>query len=120
MFAFWLSGIKDQPERSGEICVAEIFGDTMHDGGADIGMGVHRFRDPELIEDFWTVRRHFDPSDLHVCAVDWAPSKHQLHRLVGRLIDVTQPLAVHAGRDARRLPDHARPARSPPGGGLRL
>lgn len=22
MFAFWMSGIEDQPERSGEICVA--------------------------------------------------------------------------------------------------
>ena len=29
MFAFWMSGIEDQPRHSGEICVAEIFGDAM-------------------------------------------------------------------------------------------
>ena len=41
MFAFWLSGIEDRPEHSGEICVAEIFGDGLGDGTADVGMGVH-------------------------------------------------------------------------------
>ena len=46
MIAFWLSGIEDTPERSGEICVAEIFGDAVADGVAQVGMGVHRFRDP--------------------------------------------------------------------------
>ena len=32
MFAFWMSGIEDRPERSGEICVAEMFGDAVADG----------------------------------------------------------------------------------------
>jgi hypothetical protein len=34
MFAFWLSGFEDVPDRSGEICVAEIFGDAVRDGVA--------------------------------------------------------------------------------------
>ena len=42
MVAFWMSGIEDRPERSGEICVAEIFGDAVGDGVAEVGMGVHR------------------------------------------------------------------------------
>ena len=47
MVAFWMSGIEDRPERSGEICVMEVFGDAVRDGSADVGMGLHRFRDPE-------------------------------------------------------------------------
>ena len=42
MFAFWMSGIEDRPERCGEICVAEMFGDAIRDGSADVGMGMHR------------------------------------------------------------------------------
>ena len=40
MVAFWMSGVEDRPERSGEICVAEIFGDAVGDGVAEVGMGV--------------------------------------------------------------------------------
>ena len=65
MFAFWMSGIEDRPERSGEICVAEIFGDAVGDGVAEVGIGVHRFRDPALVEEFSTEppadRRHRVP-----------------------------------------------------------
>ena len=32
MVAFWLSGIEDVPEHSGEICVAEVFGDSVAAG----------------------------------------------------------------------------------------
>jgi hypothetical protein len=52
MFAFWMSGIEDQPDRSGEICVVEVFGSGVHGGTAEIGMGVHRFRDPTFVEEF--------------------------------------------------------------------
>src|SRR6185436_321107 len=42
MFAFWLVGLEDQPERSAEICVAEIFGDAVVAGeSAAVGMGLH-------------------------------------------------------------------------------
>ncbi len=73
MFAFWLSGIEDQPERSGEICVAEIFGDAIHDGVAQIGMGVHPFRDPALTEEFATQAMGIDVATDHRYAVEWRP-----------------------------------------------
>jgi hypothetical protein len=73
MFAFWLSGIEDRPERSGEVCVAEIFGDAISDGSAEVGMGVHQFRDPALREEFATERLAIDVSELHTYAVDWRP-----------------------------------------------
>lgn len=73
MVAFWLSGIEDEPQRSGEICVAEIFGDAIHDGVVQVGMGLHRFRDPALVEEFETEPLHFDAADFHRYAVDWTP-----------------------------------------------
>ncbi|MFW3171112.1 glycoside hydrolase family 16 protein [Geodermatophilus sp. CPCC 206100] len=73
MFAFWLSGIEDRPEHSGEICVAEVFGDTVGDGTAAVGTGLHRFRDPDLREEFGADRLPLDVSRFHTYAVDWTP-----------------------------------------------
>lgn len=72
MFAFWLSGIEDRPERSGEICVAEIFGSTIHHGKADVGMGIRRFRDSALTEAFTTIPMALDTSVDHDYAADWS------------------------------------------------
>lgn len=73
MVAFWMSGVEDRPERSGEICVAEIFGDAVRDGAAEVGMGVHRFRDPALVEEFATEPLAIDVAEFHTYGVDWRP-----------------------------------------------
>lgn len=73
MFAFWLSGIEDVPEHSGEICVAEIFGAGIRAGTAEIGMGLHKFRDPTLREEFAVEPMPLDVSLFHVYAVSWRP-----------------------------------------------
>ena len=75
MFAFWMSGIEDRPECSGEICVAEVFGDAIHDGFADIGIGLHKFRDSALAEDFTTAPIGIDVSEFHTYGVDWRPER---------------------------------------------
>ena len=72
MFAFWLSGIGDRPERSGEVCVAEVFGSAISGGFAEVGMGIHRFGDPSLTEAFTTVRLELDTDIDHRYAVDWS------------------------------------------------
>lgn len=72
MFAFWLSGIEDQPERSGEICVAEVFGSSIRNVEAEVGLGVHRFRDPQLMEAFTRVRTDLDTAEFHDYRVDWS------------------------------------------------
>jgi glycosyl hydrolase family 16 len=69
MVAFWLSGIETAPELSGEICVMEVFG-TRPRG---VGMGLHRFRDPALTEDWSVVDLPIDVSDFHVYGVEWRP-----------------------------------------------
>ena len=73
MFAFWMSGIEDEPDRSGEICVAEIFGSGIGAGTAEVGMGIHRFRDPALVEEFSVQPLAIDVSEFHTYAVDWRP-----------------------------------------------
>ena len=54
MAAVWMVGLEDQPERCGEICIFEVFGDAPDGDGptAAVGMGVHPFRDPALTDEF--------------------------------------------------------------------
>lgn len=73
MFAFWMSGIEDRPERSGEICVAEIFGKGIEGERANVGIGVHAFRDQSLTEEFSTVPLDIDVSLDHTYGVLWLP-----------------------------------------------
>jgi len=69
MVAFWLSGIETAPELSAEICVMEVFG-TRPQG---VGMGLHRFRDPRLVEDWAVVDLAIDVAEFHTYGVDWRP-----------------------------------------------
>jgi hypothetical protein len=72
MFAWWMVGLEDVPERSAEICVAEIFGDTItYDPSAAVGTGLHPFRDPTIVDDFRTTTLPIDVREFHDYAVDW-------------------------------------------------
>jgi Glycosyl hydrolases family 16 len=73
MVAFWLSGIEDSPERSGEICVVEVFGDGIHAGTAELGTGVKKLGDPKLVQEFSADPVDLDVADFHTYAVDWRP-----------------------------------------------
>jgi Glycosyl hydrolases family 16 len=76
MFSLWLAGIEDQPHRSGEICVVEIFGDSVVPRrSAAVGMGLHAFRDPSTTEDFEAVQLPIDIEEFHTYAVDWTADK---------------------------------------------
>jgi hypothetical protein len=74
MFAFWMSGIEDRPERSGEICVAEIFGSDVMSHRALVGIGLHQFRDLHLTEEFSAISLPIDVTEDHTYGVDWRPS----------------------------------------------
>jgi Glycosyl hydrolases family 16 len=80
MASVWVVGLEDEPSRSGEICIFEVFGDAVVvDHGrpvaASVGMGVHPFRDSELTDDFATPRLELDVGALHVYAADWQPGR---------------------------------------------
>lgn len=73
MVAFWMIGFEDEPHRSGEICICEIFGRAVTPESAEVGMGVRPFADPTLT-DGWAVEVvPIDARDFHVYAAEWTP-----------------------------------------------
>ena len=75
MVALWMIGYEDRPERSGEICVCEIFGRDVTPAAAGVGMGVHPFGDPALRDDFGRERLAFDAREFHTYAAEWTPGR---------------------------------------------
>lgn len=75
MFSAWMVGLEDEPHRSGEICIVEVFGHGLRDGRAAVGQGVHPFRDPTLRDDFTAEPRVLDIRDQHTYQVDWRPDQ---------------------------------------------
>jgi len=78
MAAFWLVGLEDRPTRSAEICVMEVFGDAVRPGSAEVGVGLHPFRDPAVAEDWAAVRLPIDVSEFHTYAVDRSRDRAEL------------------------------------------
>ncbi len=68
MVSVWLTGFEDEPDRCGEVCVFEVFGDTVTTTSAGVGAGVHAFRDPALREDFSVTPVDLDLTSWH----DWS------------------------------------------------
>jgi hypothetical protein len=75
MVAFWLIGYEDEPHRSGELCVCEIFGRDVGPNAARIGMGIHPFGDPRLHDDFDAVPLSLDATEFHEYAAEWEPGR---------------------------------------------
>ena len=71
MASVWMIGLEDAPERCGEICVFEVFGNAIDGAGAAVGQGVHPFRDPWLIDDFEAGYQSIDVMTWHTYAADW-------------------------------------------------
>jgi hypothetical protein len=75
MASVWMVGPEDEPRRSGEICVFEVFGDAIDATGPAVGMGIHPFRDPSLRDDFAAPRLPIDVTGFHAYAADWHPGR---------------------------------------------
>lgn len=73
MVAFWMIGFEDEPHRSAEICVCEMFGSDASDDMALVGMGVHPFGDPMITDDFDKVPAAIDIGATHDYAAVWTP-----------------------------------------------
>ena len=71
MASLWLSGLERRPEESGEICVFEIFGESVEEGGAGVGQGIKHFRDPSLRWEFDAPCLAINVREPHVYAADW-------------------------------------------------
>ncbi|MFC7912676.1 glycoside hydrolase family 16 protein [Streptomyces sp. NPDC057386] len=110
MVALWMIGYEDEPDRSAEICVFEIFGRDVEPGRAKIGMGVHPFGDPRITDDFEAVELPVDVCDFHVYAAEWTPDR-VLFYVDGRLVRTVEQspcypmqfmLGIYEFPDARR------------------
>ena len=75
MVALWMIGYEDEPERSAEICVCEIFGRDVETDRAAVGMGVHPFGDPRITDEFAAESVPIDAREFHVYAAEWTPRR---------------------------------------------
>lgn len=76
MASCWLVGREVDPRECAEICVFEVFGDTIVAGeSAEVGAGLHAFRDPVAPEDFATSRVPIDVSRFHTYGLEWTPDE---------------------------------------------
>jgi len=64
-------GYEDKPERSAEICICEIFGSDVGSDRTTIGVGVHPFGDPRIVDDFTRVTLPIDAREFHVYTAEW-------------------------------------------------
>jgi hypothetical protein len=74
MVALWMIGYEDDPRHSAEICVCEIFGRDVAAGHAGVGMGLHPFGDPQIVDDFSRETIDIDARELHVYTAEWTPN----------------------------------------------
>jgi hypothetical protein len=73
MVALWMIGYEDEPERSAEICICEIFGRNVTADRAGVGMGLHPFGDPRIRDEFSVEDLAIDARELHTYAAEWTP-----------------------------------------------
>ncbi len=72
MLAFWLIGFEERPEDSGELCVAELFGDAVAGPRARVNVGIKAHHDPRLYDDMATVELDLDGTEWHRYSVAWS------------------------------------------------
>lgn len=73
MAALWMIGYEDEPDRSAEICVCEIFGRDVGTRESRVGMGVHPFGDRRIGEEWAAENLPIDARGFHVYAAEWVP-----------------------------------------------
>jgi len=73
MVALWMIGYEDEPERSAEICVCEIFGRDVEADRVTVGVGVHPFGDPRIVDDFSRIPLPIDAREPHTYSAEWTP-----------------------------------------------
>ena len=118
MFSAWMVGIEDQSNRCGEICIVEVFGkdlgqDPVGHPTAQLGCGIHPFRDPTLTEDFAAPTIPLDIAIDHTYAFDWTEQSVAFsvdgHTIRSCPQSPVLPHAAHPGR--LRLPRLEHPRR---------
>ncbi|SDO60586.1 Glycosyl hydrolases family 16 [Nakamurella panacisegetis] len=72
MVGIWMVGFEQNgPTESGEICIAELFGDAVGRYGSNIRAGVKAHHDPRLRTDIVDVSLDLDATTAHTYAAAW-------------------------------------------------
>ncbi len=72
--AFWMIGFDDEPGRSAEICVFELYGKAIGAERSDVRMGLYSFGDSKISDDVSPEALAIDARDFHTYAVEWTPA----------------------------------------------
>jgi hypothetical protein len=75
MCAFWMIGLGERPEESGEICITEIFGENISAQESQINFGVHPFQDSAIKDEFYENKFPVNAADFHIYAAEWTPTQ---------------------------------------------
>jgi Glycosyl hydrolases family 16 len=101
MLAFWLVGFEETSgAQSGEICVAELYGNAIGPRRSNVRMGVKAHHDPHLHDDVADVALDLDGTAWHSYATEWTAEQvrffvdDQLVRTVRQRIDYPLQLMV--------------------------
>jgi hypothetical protein len=112
MVALWMIGYEDEPQRSAEICICEIFGRNVTAGSVGVGMGLRPFRDPTIRNEFSVETLAIDPREFHLYAAEWAPDHVAFfvdHRLV-KTVDQSPGYPMQFMLGIYEFPDDGQPA----------
>lgn len=86
MPAFWLVGFEESGEQSGEICVAELYGNAIGTERSAVRLGVKAHHDPRLHDDMADVVLDLDATAWHTYSAEWTADQIRLFvddRLIG-------------------------------------
>ncbi|WP_062304022.1 hypothetical protein [Demequina subtropica] len=72
MLGIWLVGHESTgPRDSGEICIAEVFGDRVSPASSTVRVGIKAHHDDRLVTDLRDVAAAFDAATPHVYGATW-------------------------------------------------
>lgn len=71
MLGLWLVGVEDEPQQSGELCIAEVFGHAVGTATSTVRLGVKAHHDPRLTDEVVDVPIAADASELLSYEVEW-------------------------------------------------
>ena len=101
MLAFWLIGFEEaSPQESGEICIAELYGNAIAPDRSQVRLGVKAHDDPSLHDEMTDVTLPFDAKEEHTYAAEWNTKRvhffvdDQLVRTVEQSLDYPLQLMI--------------------------
>ena len=72
MLAVWLVGFEEaSPEESGEVCIAELYGNAIAPDRSRVRLGVKAHHDPRLHDEMTDVTLPLDAREEHTYAAEW-------------------------------------------------